>query len=256
MTKFSPTPNMLTLGYNLDDWHNYGIKNPITVDISAGTNSMMCLCGMSGSGKSYALLSYVAKMKLAQPDGEFFFADYKQDDGFAFMSDCKNYFPYDRSLEALDIIHNRFKARQSGKDISRNPVTLIWDEYVANILQLQAVDKKLATSVMGKVTDIILQGRSKSCKITTVQQRGDSIVYPAGSRLNFGIIVVLGSISSARSIYEMMMPEFIDEIKSKGRDFEQGEGVALLQGSKLHFIKIGAYGDFERMKQICIDALF
>ena len=46
---------------------------------------------------------------------------------------------------------------------------------------------------------------------------------------------------------------YIDEIGD--RNFKRGEGVALLQGSELHYIKIPMVRDMEKMQQICIDAL-
>ena len=42
----------LRLGYDFDKWYGYGIKEPVTTDISTKTNSHIILCGMSGSGKA------------------------------------------------------------------------------------------------------------------------------------------------------------------------------------------------------------
>lgn len=52
----------------------------------------------------------------------------------------------------------------------------------------------------------------------------------------------------------MLIPkEFIDEIG--GRHFKTGEGIALLQGTELHFIKVPIIRNAEKMQMICIDAL-
>ena len=52
----------------------------------------------------------------------------------------------------------------------------------------------------------------------------------------------------------MLIPkEYIDRIG--GREFGVGEGVVLLQGSQLEFIKIPLVRDLEKMQQICIEAL-
>ena len=48
--------NSLKLGYDYDAWHGYGQRDVLFTDISLKTNSHMILCGMSGSGKSYALV--------------------------------------------------------------------------------------------------------------------------------------------------------------------------------------------------------
>jgi len=56
-----------------------------------------------------------------------------------------------------------------------------------------------------------------------------------------------------RSIYEMLMPDHMDKIK--GREFGQGEGAVLLQGSQLHFIKVPQSANIERLQGTCRGAL-
>jgi hypothetical protein len=51
----------------------------------------------------------------------------------------------------------------------------------------------------------------------------------------------------------MLLPDFKDEVQ--GRKFRRGEGVVLLQGSELHFIKVPMVRDVERIHQLCIKAL-
>lgn len=242
----------LTLGYDLDRWRLFGEKVPITIDLSPKFNSHILLCGMSGSGKSYLENQILAKLALAEPDGEIHFADYKQDDSFTYLRGCPRYYGYRDSLQALDIVHGRLLARQSGEDTSRNPVTMIWDEYMAEVLALISEDKKAAAVVMGKVSEILMLGRSLGpIRISISCQRPDALAFPAGSRLNYGCVVIVGAY--IRSIYEMLMPDFMDEVKE--RRFGRGEGVVLLQGSELRFIKVPTVQNEERMKQICIKAL-
>ncbi len=247
----SDAPKLLTLGYNLDAWNGYGEKLPIITDISPKTNSHALICGMSGSGKSYFETMLFSKLVISEPRGEYFFADYKGDDSFAYLRGCSRYFSYRNTLQALDAVYARMNARQSGEDESSHPITLIWDEYMANILSLVNEDKKAAAVVMNKVSEILLLGRSLSVRLITTMQRPDAIAFPAGSRLNYGIVVVLGA--AIKSIYEMLLPDFMEQVK--GRVFGQGEGIALFQGSQLHFIKVGTVQDSERMRQICVKAL-
>lgn len=243
--------NSLTLGFDLDKWHGYGVKSPVTVDISPQTNSHIILSGMSGSGKSYAEQQIIARLALAQPGGEFFFADFKGDDTFSYLRGCPRYYSYRNTLNALNAVYDRLKARLSGEDETRHPVTLIWDEYMANILSLINADKKTATAEMNKIAEILLMGRSMSVRLSVSCQRPDAIAFPVGSRLNYGVVVVLGA--AVRSIYEMLMPDFIEDIK--GRQFGRGEGVVLLQGSELRFIKIPTINDEEHMRNLCAQAL-
>lgn len=243
-------PNTLILGYDLDAWQ-LGKKAPISVDISPATNSHMLICGMSGSGKSYFEQTMFAKLAMATPGGEFHFADYKGEDAFNYLRECPRYYPYKNSLEALDLVHSRLNARMSGEDTSTNQITVFWDEYMANILALTNEDKKKAATVMNMVSEILLMGRSKSVRFVCSLQRPDAIAFPAGSRLNYGILVILGA--AIRSIYEMLLPDFIDKVK--GRIFGRGEGVVLLQGSKLHFIKVPTVRDEDKMRELCVNAL-
>lgn len=248
---FDNQPPRLTLGYDLDRWNLLGEKMPITIDLSPGKNSHILLCGMSGSGKSYMENQLLAKLALAEPDGEVYFADYKQEDSLAYLRGCPRYYGYKDTLEALDTVHRRLLARQSGEDTSRNPVTLVWDEYMAQVLALISEDKKAAAVVMGKVSEILMLGRSPSVRLIISCQRPDALAFPAGSRLNYGVVVIVGSY--IRSVYEMLMPDVNNEIS--GHPFGRGEGVVLLQGSELHYVKVPMVRDVPRMEDICIRAL-
>lgn len=242
----------LVLGCCYDKWYDYGMKQPIITDISTKTNSHLLLCGMSGSGKSYATNILFAKICNMDEENIVYFADFKQDDQFAYLRECSRYYPYNSSIEALETVYEILHKRQSGEDESRNPVSLIWDEYMANILAIQSISKKQADEVMRKVSEILMLGRSLAVRLIISCQRPDASAFPSGSRLNYGIIIIVGA--PIRSIYEMLIPkEYIDKIGD--REFGVGEGVVLLQGSQLEFIKIPMVRDMEKMKQICIDAL-
>ncbi|MDF2988296.1 MAG: FtsK/SpoIIIE family protein [Eubacterium sp.] len=243
----------LMLGYDYDIWYGYGLKQPLITDISTKTNSQTILCGMSGSGKSYAANILFAKIcNASDSQGKVYFADFKQDDQFSYLQECPRYYSYNSSIEALEIVYDILHKRQSGEDKSRNPVTLIWDEYMANILAIQSIDKKKADEVMRKVSEILMLGRSLAVRLVISCQRPDASAFPSGSRLNYGIVLIVGA--PIKSIYEMLIPkEYIDTIGD--REFGVGEGVVLLQGSRLGFIKIPMVRDIEKMKQICIEAL-
>ena len=47
--------------------------------------------------------------------------------------------------------------------------------------------------------------------------------------------------------------EYIEKIGE--RKFKIGEGIVLLQGSQLHFIKVPVIRNIEKMQNICIEAL-
>ncbi|WP_300382438.1 FtsK/SpoIIIE domain-containing protein [Clostridium sp.] len=243
----------ILIGYDFDKWYGYGAKEAITIDISTKTNSHALVCGMSGSGKSFLINILFARLCLENgSEGQVYFADFKQDDQFLHLKNCPRYYPYDKSIEALNTVYEILNNRQSGKDESRYSITLIWDEYMANILSIQNTDKKKADEIMRKVSEILMLGRSLGVRLIISCQRPDASAFPSGSRLNYGVIIIVGA--PIRSIYEMLIPkEYIDRIGE--REFRIGEGVVLLQGSQLEFIKIPLVRDVERMQQICINAL-
>lgn len=113
---------------------NFVINGLYTVIKVLNRISHILICGMSGSGKSYMEQEVLAKLVVSEPDGTRFFADYKSDDSFVYLRDCPRYYSYIDTLQALDCVHTTMTARQSGEDTSRQPVTLIWDEYMAQAL--------------------------------------------------------------------------------------------------------------------------
>ena len=243
----------LLIGYEYDAWYGYEEKLPVTTDISIKTNSHTLICGISGSGKSYLTNQYFARLCIqGEKKAKVYFADFKQDDTFSYLRQCPRYYAYDKSIEALNIVYGILHSRQSGEDPSRNPIMLIWDEYIANVLALQGIDKKKADGVMRKIAEILMLGRSLAVRLVITCQRPDATAFPTGSRLNYGVIIVVGA--PIRSIYEMLIPkEYIDKIGN--RQFKTGEGIVLLQGSEMHYIKVPAIRDEKKMQEICIDAL-
>lgn len=243
----------ILLGYDYDKWYGYATKEPVLTDISVHTNSHILICGMSGSGKSYLTNQLFARLcSQGGENAKVYFADFKQDDTFSYLRNCNRYYPYDKTTKALNIVYDILHNRQSGKDTSRTPITLIWDEYVANILSLISEDKKQAQEIMRKVSEILMLGRSLAVRLVVSCQRPDAVVFPTGSRLNYGVIIVVGA--PIKSIYEMLIPkEYVECIGE--RQFKTGEGVVLLQGSQMHFIKVPVIRNIEKMQNICIEAL-
>ena len=93
----------LLIGYDYDAWYGYSKKIPVTVDAYTKNNSQTLICGMSGSGKSYLTNQYFARICLhGGGDSVVFFADFKQDDCFSHLRGCPRYYPYDKTIEALD----------------------------------------------------------------------------------------------------------------------------------------------------------
>lgn len=245
--------NDLLIGYDYDAWYGYGERVPIYADATTRNNSHTLICGISGSGKSYLTNQYLARICLHGGEKSvLYFADFKQDDNFSHLRKCPRYFPYDKTLEAIEEVYEIMHKRQCGEDFSRHFITLVWDEYMANMLALLGSEKKRAEAVMHKVSEILMLGRSLAVRLVIACQRPDASCFPTGSRLNFGIILIVGA--ALESIYSMLMPKELIE-KVGDRQFHTGEGVMLWQGSELRFIKIPVIRNEERMKSICVEAL-
>lgn len=245
--------NDLIVGYDLDAWYGYGKRKPISIDASTKSNSHTLICGMSGSGKSFYLKQYLARVCLqGGNDAVVYFADFKQDDTFQYLRKCVRYYPYYSSMDALDEVYEIMHRRQCGQDSTRNYITLVFDEYTAFILALLSTDKKRAETSMRKVSEILMLGRSLAIRLVIACQRPDAVVFSNGARINFGVIVILGACLD--SIYSMVMPKELIE-KVGNREFHAGEGVILWQGSELCFIKVPVIKDEEKMKTVCIEAL-
>lgn len=244
--------SILNLAYDYDEYVYYGNKVKITSCIDATYNSHMFVTGMSGSAKSSCLLVIFARLIQLEEHGIYYFADFKHDDMFEFLRETKRYYPFERCIEAVDIVYEILLKRQSGETKTRYPVTLIFEEYASCILYLLEIDKKKAESVMNKISTLLMLGRSLHIRVVATCQRPDASVFKNGSRLNFGIIMILGA--SIKSIYEMLLPkEYIEAIGD--RKFKAGEGVVLLQSSVLHFVKIPIIRNGDKLKELCIAGL-
>lgn len=245
---------MIPIAYDYDTWIGYGRQVPLSIDISTHRNCHILLCGMSGAGKSYALLRTLALIIKTIPTCEIHFGDYKQEEAFSFLRrETLRYYGFHTVTDAINLVYNRLQARITNTDTTKNPVILVIDEYVAYMASLQNTDKKMASSIMSKIAEILLMGRSLDIRIICTCQRPDAVIFPLGSRSNYGIIICLGA--SLKSTYEMLLPsaEYFDEIGD--RTFSQGEGIMLIQNSELRFIKIPQIDNMDKVKELCIKGL-
>ncbi|MCL2638496.1 MAG: hypothetical protein FWD48_09020 [Oscillospiraceae bacterium] len=245
----------ITLGYWLDKWQNYGLREPIEMSLARSENTHFMGIGASGSGKSYALHRAVAQLHEAEPHGEIIFANFKGDETFSYLNGLPRYFQYKDVFAALDIVYSKLCARLSGEDMSENPVTFIFDEYVSAVLSQQAEDKKAATQTMSRISEILLMGRAcgrASVRFWCFTQRCDSAVFPLGSREQFGTVIALSNIS--KELKTMIFSEFPEDFENKKR-FKRGEGRILQNGAHLSHIKIPQVRDMEAVKALCRAAL-
>jgi energy-coupling factor transporter ATP-binding protein EcfA2 len=244
----------ITLGYKLDKWQNYGLREPIEMNLSRSENTHFLGVGASGSGKSYMLHRATALLHETESRGEIIFANFKGDETFSYLNGLPRYFQYKDVFNALDIVYGKLCARLSGEDTSENPVTFIFDEYVSAVLSQQAEEKKASTQTMSRIAEILLMGRAcgrASVRFWCFTQRCDSAVFSHGSRESFNTVITLGNIS--KELKSMVFSDFSEDFEN-GKRFERGEGRILQNGAHLSHIKIPRY-DIEAVKKSCITAL-
>lgn len=172
-------------------------------------------------------------------------------------------FPTCVEVNAITPIKNRWMpwiwfmkkctGEQLGEEKDRFPVTFIWDEYMANMLALQSEDKKAATQAMNRVSEILMLGRSLSVRFFTSCQRPDASAFPSGSRLNYGIILILGWRPS-----EVFMRCYFRQstlTKLGTERFRRARALYCYRDSVLRFIKIPVVSNMGRLYGICQTAL-
>ena len=108
--------NELLVAYNYDSWYGYNQKEPIQKDVTVKNNSHTLICGMSGSGKSYFTIQYIARIfKTGGNNSVVYFGDFKQDDAFICLRKCSRYYAYNKTLDALNEVYSILKRRQIKK---------------------------------------------------------------------------------------------------------------------------------------------
>ncbi len=188
------------------------------------------------------------------PTCEMYFGDYKQEDIFSFLRrENLRYYGYHAVTDAINLVYDKLQARIAHTDTTKNPVILIIDEYISYMASLQTADKKKASEMMYRIAEILLMGRSLDIRIICTCQRPDAVIFPLGSRSNYGFIICLGA--SLKSTYEMLLPdaEYFDKIGD--RKFSKGEGIMLIQNSELLFIKSPKPDNMDKIKELCIKGL-
>ena len=239
----------IKLGYCLEDWNYFNKKTSIDMNISKERSSHLLIIGGNGSGKSYALQVIFARLVLAEPEGKFFFCDYKGDSAFRYLRELNGYRSYKSTLEALEYVFDCMNKRFSGEDKSTKQLTLILDEYQSFVASFS--EKAKRDEVLKMISEIMTMGREKSIRLIICTQTAFAKSFPDGIRVNFDYIMILGAFY--KTSYDMMFGEYDANIKNK--KFNQGEGTVLVNGNELRFIKISSVANMDRMKEICKSGL-
>lgn len=226
---------MILIGYNTDMLH-YGIKQPVYWDFTK-QNSLLVF-GSTGSGKTVAAKSIIARAVKQFPDLKVTIADFKNYD-WDFVSDCKRFYPFSRVGEGIDDFATTLSARQDKTDTTTCHHLLVVDE-LAGYLNYE--EKKQSEECRKKLGNILALGRAYSCHTLLVTQRPDS-EYFAKNREQLTAVLALQNLSKEASL----MFNFDREVlKPVGR----GGGYFLVDNALQTPVQIPTFTNFEKMHNL------
>ena len=198
-------------------------------------------------GKSFFCKILAGKLCLYAPQAELMICDFKGDDSLSWLSSYPIWFYQftDCIEKGLDTFYSRFLDRQSGKDKSRHPLILYFDELAAAV---NFYDKKESEALRNKIANLLMLGRSFNVFLILVMQRPDSAYLPA--RENIGLVIALSNQSVESK--EMFFHSFKDEMPP---DRKRGTGYMLESGAKLHRVVVATVGNMDKLHQTILDTM-
>lgn len=231
---------MLQLGYN------FLTEQPITAEILE--TGHVCIVGGTGSGKSVATLYFLYQL-LKNYSAELYIADFKKSGDYAGITE--KFAEFETVTELIEDFYAEFE-----KTPENNPTVkiLLIDEYAGYIIWLTQNDKKKAEDIKGKISNILMLGRSRHCIVWCIQQRISASLFPAGIGAidNFQICIGLGrlSVESRKSLFageHLEDAEFEEKYHPK-----TGQGLILIDGQELKPIQIPYISDKAKLKALLI----
>lgn len=231
--------NKIKLGFDIQT------QAPICADL--GQTGHLCLVGGTGSGKTTASL-YILNSILSLPEEVgLYIGDFKQSGDFRRLS--HNFAEYDKVTELIDSFYAEF-----GNTPEKYPgfKILLLDEYAGYIVWLTQNDKKKCEEIKGKISSLLMLGRSRHCFVWCIQQRMTAHLFPSGIGAvdNYQICMGFGRLSpdSRKSLFageHLEDSEFEDSFHPG-----QGQGLCLIDGQPLRAIQIPYVADTARLKSL------
>lgn len=194
----------LQAGFNAEngEFYNYW-ETPVMWDYRQFPH--MLICGSTGSGKTVA-----AKYLLHWADRIYrlrvWLCDFKNDD-FKFCGGLPRFYSYGKCALGLDEFYKTFKARQDGRDTSKEPIWLVFDEWSA---YLTACDKKQAEDSRAKLGELLMMGRAYGVSVLSIQQMAYKEDF-GKARDNFGAVLAMGEIS--KELKETLFSEVREQMR-------------------------------------------
>lgn len=242
----------LALGWNLELYETYGIKQPVILDIWKKPSGLVT--GASGSGKSYFVTAFLHHiLRIYGEKVVVYYCDFKSDDATNYLTPYQRFYRGEQCADGLTAYYEEFQAVRDGQRDGKLRL-LFFDEWAGFLLWETQKSKKQADIYKGMLQEILLMGRSLLCGAWIILQRPDSAWL--GGRENFHSVCCFlsGGVSSELGKMISLEEETVEKIRQ--RDFFQvGEAVFKSDGRKTVFMKTGKITDVEVCQNEIMDVL-
>lgn len=218
---------------------------PITANIAK--TGHMCVVGGTGSGKSIFVLYALYNLLKMLVSVVLYIGDFKKSGDYKGISN--HFAEFSDVVTLIDDFYAEFeRTPENNKEIK----ILLLDEYAGFIVWLTQNDKKKCDEIKGKISNLLMLGRSRHCYVWCIQQRMTAQLFPSGIGAidNFQILIGLGrlSVDNRRSLFageHLENTEFEETFQPK-----TGQGLCLIDGQPLTAIQIPYISDKEKLKAL------
>lgn len=220
-------------------------RHPIIADLEK--TGHVCIIGGTGSGKSIGTLYFLYNVLKLQEKVILYIGDFKKSGDYTGLTD--NFVEFNNVVDLIDNFYNLFE-----KTPENDPVVkiLLLDEYAGFITWLLQKDKKKCEEIKGKISNLLMLGRSRHCFIWCIQQRMTATLFPSGVGAidNFQVLIGLGrlSVDSRRSLFAG--EHFEDAEFEANYKPSTGQGLILIDGQPLYPLEIPRIEDKEKLKKL------
>lgn len=195
---------------------SYGVIR--TVYVTPFNPPHMCICGASGSGKTFTERQILGR--LAQdPANLIIFADFKGID-FPEYIGCKHYYRHTAVGDALSLVVNIMNERMTHPEGTYPPLFFVFDEWSGF---LSGLEKKALDAAKRDLSSLLMLARGAYICIILAMQRIDASNF-GSSRDNVGTILALGQLS--QEARRMIDADHKEMLTASGR----GKGVLCTDG--------------------------
>lgn len=211
---------------------------PIYADLEK--TGHMCIVGGTGSGKTTATLYALNSLLSLTVEMDLFIGDFKKSGDYKGMS--SHFAEFDKVTELIDSFYEEF---QRTPEKCPKLKILILDEYAGYIVWLMQNDKKKCEEVKGKISTLLMLGRSRHCYVWTIQQRMTAQLFVAniGASDNYNLCIGMSRLSVDGRRLLFSGEHFEDKEFEENYHPGQGQGICLIDGQPLRAIQIPKISD-------------